>query len=169
MGMDEQMTFGDWLKRTREAQGYSKVSLSKASGVDRAHIHRIEKGEILLPEAATRARLHKVFGTNDDELVTAGIVIKREYPRPDGSTVVEYDPAYAPMRFARMVIGRPDERGNIVPTEETFGADLPAHLRASFHKLEELTPERQRRIIDMIEEQAILDELQRERLRRDEE
>jgi transcriptional regulator with XRE-family HTH domain len=45
--------------------------------------------------------------------------------------------------------------------------ELPAHLRTSFHKLEELTPERQRRIIEMIEEQSILDEMERERLKRD--
>ena len=62
-------TFADWLRTTRESQGYSKNALANASGVDRSHIFKMEKGQIPEPAEDTRQRLHAVFGTSDDELV----------------------------------------------------------------------------------------------------
>ena len=84
--------FARWLERTREDLGWSKAALAKASGVDRAYIQRLEAGTVAEPGDNVRARLHTALGTSDDDLVDAGLYERREYPQPDGSTMVTYTP-----------------------------------------------------------------------------
>lgn len=90
--MENVRTFGDWLKKEMEAKGYNKSSLQRETGIDRAHIRRMENGEIEMPETPTREKLHAAFGTSDADLETLGILIREEFPRPDGSVIVQFRP-----------------------------------------------------------------------------
>ena len=89
--MNTPHTYGEWLTRTREEQGYSQNALAKISGVERSHLWKVEKGRINEPDEDTRGRLHAVFGTSDGDLVELGILEGVTYQRAKGPvTIYEY-------------------------------------------------------------------------------
>jgi transcriptional regulator with XRE-family HTH domain len=72
--MNEQMTFAAWLKIARTRQGLTQEELADRSGFDDSYVNKVEKGHIKLPTYETRQRIHHALGTNEDDLITLGIV-----------------------------------------------------------------------------------------------
>lgn len=124
--MDDVHTFGDWLKTMMKAQGYTKSSLSRETGIDRAHIRRMETGEIGMPEEFTREKLHAAFGTSDADLEKLNILVRKEYPRPDGSKLVLFEAAPAYRAGDAADIG---ELPAITAMLESLPDDAVQHLR----------------------------------------
>jgi len=62
-------TYSDWLKAKRREQKLTQEKLAEESGLGRTYINAIENGRIKLPQFATRAKIHSVLGSSDDELV----------------------------------------------------------------------------------------------------
>jgi transcriptional regulator with XRE-family HTH domain len=62
---------GDRLKRLRIAKGLGPVALSKAAGVARTALHRIEFGRTRNPSAPVLMRLADALGVTTDELLGA--------------------------------------------------------------------------------------------------
>ena len=122
VGMEKPTSFRDWLKSAMDELGYTKSSLSRETGIDRAHLRRIENGQIEKPETETREKLHKAFGTSDDDLERMGILIRREYPRPDGSVHVEYE-------LTAPAVEDIGERAAIVAMLDRMPDDAVQHLR----------------------------------------
>lgn len=91
-GMDA-LTFGRWLKDTREAHGYSQGELGALIGMKRTYVNALENDPRKWPKPVTRARFHAVFGTSDEDLVAAGAATRKVYPRPSGGERVVYLPA----------------------------------------------------------------------------
>lgn len=66
--MNEPRTFAEWLTWTREEHGYSKNALAQASGVDRSHLFKMEKGTITEPADDTRQITTIIVETMELEL-----------------------------------------------------------------------------------------------------
>lgn len=72
---------GPWLKAQRMQRGLSLYGLAKASGVDRAAILRLERGEHEQPRPETLTRLADALGVNPADLyAAAGYTAKRALP-----------------------------------------------------------------------------------------
>lgn len=89
-GMAKRRTFGDWLKTTREEQGYSQSELGEMIDMHRTYVNNLERAD-KWPRPETRERFHRVFGTTDDDLVCAGIAERKVFPRPGRPDVVRYE------------------------------------------------------------------------------
>ncbi len=157
------VTFGQWMKAKRRHLGLTQYDLERDSGIARSHLSKIENDGISMPEKATRERLHEVLGTTDDDLVAVGLLTKSVIPDRDGTTRTIY---FTPD-------GRSEEgfvRWNVtteagpVPTEPP---ELPPHMRASFLKAGDLSPERQELLKSMIDTFYEADEAYREQIKRD--
>jgi transcriptional regulator with XRE-family HTH domain len=61
--------FGERLRRLRIAKGIGPVALSKAAGVARTALHRIEGGHTKNPTAPVLKRLAGALGVTTDELL----------------------------------------------------------------------------------------------------
>lgn len=65
------------------------------TGIDRAHLSRMENDKVGLPLHETRQRIHQVLGTSDDDLHAAGVSLRSDYtpaPPRDIVTVPESNP-----------------------------------------------------------------------------
>lgn len=64
---------GDFLKARRKAARLSQTGLAKLTGVPQTYLSRIERGDVALPQRATRDKLGAVLGiTERDWLDAAG-------------------------------------------------------------------------------------------------
>lgn len=158
--MNDVPTFAGWLKKQRTARRYSQGELANATGIARSYITRIEGGGVTFPEVETRDKMHEVFGTNDDDLVEAGVAVRREVPGPGGVMIVRYDAAPRPEDIVEVEVPHPDTWNQ--------DDDIPAKWRTSFHKVERMTPERQQLVERLIDELDTEAEADRNRLRREE-
>ena len=131
-------SFGDWLVHKREERELSQGRLATASGIARPYITRMESpGGVKLPTPETRQKLHRVLGTSDDDLVAAGVAIRKEYPGRDGAVVVEYEPAPRPEdTFTPEVL----ERQAIREIEARYGETT---IRDRLHELVDRLTDRQ--------------------------
>lgn len=155
MGM-ARLSYGQWLRIERRARALTQKQVEEAAEISHSHYSKLENEGIKLPEKSTRDRIHKVFGTTDDDLVDAGILQKRVFRSTDGEREVTI---YGP---AEEEDSREEE-----PLEYDPEA-LPAHLRTSFMKLGRLSEAQQRLIEQMIEELDAAAEVERRRLREEE-
>ena len=72
-------TFGERLRRLREARGWSQQELSERSGVPYITIYRCERGQHQEPRVNVAARLARALGVSLDVLAdTYGDVIQDE-------------------------------------------------------------------------------------------
>lgn len=92
-------TFGEWLRNEREARRLSQAEVERRSGISHSHYSKMENNKIPRPVEETRAKLHAVFGTSDDDLVRAGILRPRSVRSASGghvTTIYEYDDGDSP-------------------------------------------------------------------------
>lgn len=160
------MRFGDWLKSIRMSQGLTQSELEAAANLGTAYVSKVERGDIALPGPEARSRIHQAFGTTEDDLVEVGILVRFE-PRP-GSVI--YQPASRASVNAgtAVVIGGKVEATSgeaaITPTDE-----IPPHMRASFRKSADLSPEKQEQLKALIDTFYEADRDYIEQMRRDRE
>lgn len=64
-------TLSELLRRLRAKSGLSIRDLEEASGINRANLSRLERGEASRPKPETLTRLAEVFGTDASELLMA--------------------------------------------------------------------------------------------------
>jgi transcriptional regulator with XRE-family HTH domain len=62
------------MKQHRRQRGWTQAQLAAESDMSRSYITALESGEVALPTKPTRAKLHKAFKTNDDELHDLGLL-----------------------------------------------------------------------------------------------
>lgn len=62
------LLFGEWLRQHRRRLGLSQEGLARRAGVERTYITRLESGIIRMPQEDTRAKLHEVLGTSEEQL-----------------------------------------------------------------------------------------------------
>ena len=99
-------TFGDWLKFERAARRLSQAAVERAAEISHSHYSKLENNKIPQPQDETRERLHRVFGTTDDDLVTAGVMRTRALRQPGtGREVVIYEYVAAPDGAVGVPIG----------------------------------------------------------------
>jgi transcriptional regulator with XRE-family HTH domain len=55
-------SFGEWLRRSREARGWSQAKLADISGVSQPQIWNIEAGKSVNPQERTRRKLSEALG-----------------------------------------------------------------------------------------------------------
>lgn len=72
-------TFGDWLRSKRKARRLTQEELAVDAHLNRTYINAIENGRVQLPTADTREKLHRVLGTSDQDLISAGLLVVDEY------------------------------------------------------------------------------------------
>lgn len=75
------MTFGAWLRAARRSHRppISQERLAEKTGIDRAHLSRMENDKVGLPLYETRQRIHQALGTSDDDLHAAGVSLRSDY------------------------------------------------------------------------------------------
>lgn len=131
-------TFGGWLKLQRTMRRLSQAALGREMGMDRSHIAKMESGHIGLPAEETRARFHQYFGTTEDDLVSAGVLCRLDFPNrgtiyvPAGEvppTVREVAPV--PSAADVIVIRRDDPRAEVLDLMATMSpAEITRWVRA---------------------------------------
>lgn len=89
--MSARATFGDWLRETREAHGYSQSALAAELEMARTYVVNLERTQTW-PQPDTRARFHAVFGTSDEDIVAFGAATRREYARAGKPPRIAYEP-----------------------------------------------------------------------------
>ena len=162
----QRLTFGDWLKGQRTRRGLSQIELEQTAELSEKYVSSTERGRIKLPNGNTRARIHDVLGTSDDDLVAVGLLTKSVIPNADGTTRTIY---FTPD-------GRSEEgfvRWNVTTAAEPEPEpdELPPHMRASFLRLRDLEPDDQGVVNQMIDQlykkqQALREQIDRDRQRR---
>ncbi len=90
--MNETGSFGYWLTSARKRRRLSQEGLARAAGINRSYISQIEQGRVQLPKTETRAKLHDALGTNEEDLISAGVMARDEYgieyaPKPSRKPV----------------------------------------------------------------------------------
>ena len=110
MGGDTGETFGQMIRRLREARRWTQWDLAHRTGLDQSAISQVEmdKGK---RRASTVERLAEAFGVADthDWLVLAGVVKARPAPTPDEAAEAN-DHAFDPEAIVAYVEAHPDER-----------------------------------------------------------
>lgn len=129
------MTFGHWLRSNRTEKRLSQEALAARIGVDRTYISKVENGGIGTPEVETRKKLHREFGTSDDELVRLGILERVDVT---GST-----PFYVPASTRSATIRAIHE------TEERYD-EIDARLRLR-NRAEHLTEAQAAAILSLLD------------------
>lgn len=81
------LSFGNWLKHMRLVHGMTQRQLEQAAELSEKYVSRIERKGTVLPEEDLRFRIHRVFGTTEDDLVDAGILVRLESPVEGGGSV----------------------------------------------------------------------------------
>lgn len=107
-----------------------------------------------MPEKATRDRLHEALGTSDDDLVEAGL-LERMVPPQGGKAF--YVPVSEEERVYRLDMSA-DKLGDAMNSP---------HMRASFLRIGELSPDRQRQLAELIDTFYEADEAYRAQIKRD--
>jgi transcriptional regulator with XRE-family HTH domain len=69
--MGKHVTLAKRLKELRQAQGWTQQDLSRASGLSRSYISRLEMGDIALPSSERLRSLATSLGTTPDDLLQA--------------------------------------------------------------------------------------------------
>ena len=69
--MGKNVALADRLKALRKARGWTQHDLSRASGLTRSHISRLERGDIQLPSSERLRQLAIALGTSLDDLLEA--------------------------------------------------------------------------------------------------
>ena len=69
--MGKNVALADRLKALRKARGWTQHDLSRASGLTRSHISRLERGDIQLPSSERLRQLAVALGTSLDDLLEA--------------------------------------------------------------------------------------------------
>ena len=64
-------TVGALVQRLREQAGLSMGELAEASGIDKASISRIERGEFIKPKEETLTAIAEALGTDPADLLSA--------------------------------------------------------------------------------------------------
>lgn len=73
---------GEWVRKTRIAQGLSQRALADRSGLSRSYVCDIERGRGAEPSLATLDKLSMALGTTRSELMqAAGLIDKALVPR----------------------------------------------------------------------------------------
>lgn len=74
-------TFGAWLRQARRSHRppVSQERLAEITGIDRAHLSRMENDKVGLPLYETRQRIHQALGTSDDELRAFGVALRIDH------------------------------------------------------------------------------------------
>lgn len=73
MAMND-VTFGKWLKAQRRQHKMVQRDVEAAATLDHSHYSRMENDHIGMPEPETRERIHRVFGSSEDDLVALGLL-----------------------------------------------------------------------------------------------
>jgi transcriptional regulator with XRE-family HTH domain len=135
-----ELTFGAWLRnaRSNHQPRISQERLAELTGMDRAHLSKIENDRVDLPRFETRLRIHRVLGTSDRDLIDAGVKLREDF----GFAVsLGEDPDDLPSRD--VTADRPDDRDNAPLTV----AELEELKDAMFHGFDELEPADLREVI----------------------
>src|SRR5438045_8051907 len=69
--MGKNVALAERLKVLRKAHGWTQQDLSRASGLTRSHISRLERGDIGLPARDRLRHLATALGTSPDDLLEA--------------------------------------------------------------------------------------------------
>src|SRR6476469_5290880 len=69
--MGKNVVLAERLKALRKARGWTQHDLSRASGLTRSHISRLERGDIQLPSSERLRQLALALGTSLDDLLEA--------------------------------------------------------------------------------------------------
>ena len=69
--MGKNVVLAERLKALRKARGWTQHDLSRASGLTRSHISRLERGDIQLPSSERLRQLAQALGTSVDDLLEA--------------------------------------------------------------------------------------------------
>lgn len=96
-------------------------------------------------------RLHEALGTTEDDLVEAGLLRSRTFTTADG-TVMLYETV--PVRLEA-------DRDQDVADGFEIPKGFPPSLRASFARVADLSPERQQKLEEYINDLASVEELDR--------
>lgn len=73
---------GEWVRKTRLAQGLSQRALADQSGLSRSYVCDIERGRGAEPSLATLDKLSMALGTTRSDLMqAAGLIDKALVPR----------------------------------------------------------------------------------------
>lgn len=131
-------TLGTTIRKHRQSHGWTQEQLAEKIDMSQRWVSNIENDNVDMPRIKHIRRLADVFG------IDAGVLMK----------AIQYT------ENVRL--------GNEIAEMAPASPELPPHLRTLFHKMEDFSPERLKRTIQLIEEQAMLDELDRERLKKDE-
>jgi transcriptional regulator with XRE-family HTH domain len=81
MGMDNDLSFSDYLKKIRKEKGFSVNQLALYSGVSSSQISRIENGIRGIPKPDTIQKLSKGLKVPYDELMAAAGYLDNEFGR----------------------------------------------------------------------------------------
>jgi transcriptional regulator with XRE-family HTH domain len=93
-------TYGDWLKRTREAVPMTQQALGDRVGVARTYVNKIERGRVDLPNLELRMKIAAALGedyapkpaVNEDapayDAVTATMLRRTEHWSPDMKAIL---------------------------------------------------------------------------------
>ena len=69
--MGKNVALAERLRALRKARGWTQHDLSRASGLTRSHISRLERGDIQLPSSDCLRQLALALGTSLDDLLEA--------------------------------------------------------------------------------------------------
>ena len=69
--MGKNVVLAERLRTLRKARGWTQHDLSRASGLTRSHISRLERGDIQLPSSDRLRQLALALGTSLDDLLEA--------------------------------------------------------------------------------------------------
>jgi transcriptional regulator with XRE-family HTH domain len=88
--MGKHMSLANRLKELRRALGWTQQDLSRASGLTRSYISRLEMGDIALPSSEKLRSLAQALGTTPDDLLQAAGYIDAPSESPDLPDVKVY-------------------------------------------------------------------------------
>jgi transcriptional regulator with XRE-family HTH domain len=93
---------GDFLRDRRKAARLSQTDLAERTGIPQTYISRIERGEVGLPQRATREKFHAALGTTERDWLDAAGEFGAEPGDANGQVVPPPLPA-SPARDADWV------------------------------------------------------------------
>jgi transcriptional regulator with XRE-family HTH domain len=81
------VVLGDFLRDRRKAARLSQTDLAERTGIPQTYISRIERGEVGLPQRATREKFHAALGTTEREWLDAAGEFGAETGAANGQVV----------------------------------------------------------------------------------
>ena len=131
-------SLGATVRKLRQERGWTQEHLAELTSTSQRWISNLEGDNVRMPRLARLHRLADAFGIDSGVLVRAA-------------------------QYTNDV-----ELGREIAESAGAADPLPAHLRTSFLKLQRMSPERRKIVEAMIDELDAAAEVERERLRRDE-